>query len=135
MDGDINRYVTVLHLTILNNCVYWHLKCYLLDITNVCTIYLHLKIYIRSLWLTYTHCTVLSGLVVSDSLRPWTAARQAPLSMWILQARILEWVAMSSSKGSSQPKDQTQVSHIAGGFFTIYKITNKDLLCSVGNYI
>ena len=31
----------------------------------------------------------------------WTAARQAPLSMWILQARILEWVAMPSSRGSS----------------------------------
>ena len=37
----------------------------------------------------------------------------------ILQARILEWVAMSSSRGSSQPRDHTQVYHIAGGFFTI----------------
>ena len=36
----------------------------------------------------------------------------------ILQARILEWVAIPSSRGSSQPRDQTQVSHIAGGFFT-----------------
>ena len=34
------------------------------------------------------------------------------------QARILEWVAMPSSRGSSQPRDQTQVSHIAGRFFT-----------------
>ena len=32
----------------------------------------------------------------------------------ILQARILEWVAISSSRGSSQPRDQTQVSCIAG---------------------
>ena len=40
-------------------------------------------------------------------------------SMEILQARILEWVAMPSSKGSSQPRNQTQVSHIAGRFFTI----------------
>ena len=38
--------------------------------------------------------------------------------MEILQARILEWVAMPSSGGSSQPKDQTQVSHIVDGFFT-----------------
>ena len=37
----------------------------------------------------------------------------------ILQARILEWVAMPSSRGSSQPWDQTQVSSIAGRFFTI----------------
>ena len=36
----------------------------------------------------------------------------------ILQARILEWEAFSFSRGSSQIRDQTQVSHIAGGFFT-----------------
>ena len=49
---------------------------------------------------------------------PWTATRQALLSMGILQA-ILEWVAMPSSRGSSQLRDLTQVSHIAGGFFTV----------------
>jgi len=36
----------------------------------------------------------------------------------ILQARILEWVAIPFSRRSSQPRDQTQVSHIAGRFFT-----------------
>ena len=36
----------------------------------------------------------------------------------ILQARILEWVAFPFSRLSSQPRDQTQVSRIAGGFFT-----------------
>ena len=36
----------------------------------------------------------------------------------ILQARILEWVAFPFSRGSSQPMDQTQVSCIAGRFFT-----------------
>ena len=36
----------------------------------------------------------------------WTVAHQAPLSMGSLQARILEWVAMRSSKVSSQPRDQ-----------------------------
>ena len=36
----------------------------------------------------------------------------------ILQARILEWVAFPFSRGSSQPRDRTQVSCIAGGFFT-----------------
>ena len=50
---------------------------------------------------------------------PWTVAHQAPLSMGILQARILEWVAMPSSRGSSQPRDQTQVSCVAGRFFTV----------------
>ena len=38
----------------------------------------------------------------------------------IFPARILEWVAISFSKGSSQPRDQTLVSHIAGEFFTIW---------------
>ena len=41
-----------------------------------------------------------------------------PLSMGFLQARILEWVALPSSRGSSQSRDQTQVSHIASWFFT-----------------
>ena len=36
----------------------------------------------------------------------------------ILQARILQWVAFPFSRGSSQPKDWTQVSLIAGRFFT-----------------
>ena len=36
----------------------------------------------------------------------------------ILQARILEWVAFPFSRGSSQPRDRTQVSCIAGRFFT-----------------
>ena len=37
----------------------------------------------------------------------------------ILQARILEWVAIPFSRGSSQPRGQTPVSCIAGRFFTI----------------
>ena len=38
----------------------------------------------------------------------------------ILQARIPEWIAIFFAKGSSQPRDQTQVSRIAGGSFTIW---------------
>ena len=38
----------------------------------------------------------------------------------ILQATILEWVAIPFSRGSSQPRDQTQVFRIAGGFFTVW---------------
>ena len=37
----------------------------------------------------------------------------------LLQARVLEWVATPSSTGSSQPRDQTQVSRIAGRCFTV----------------
>ena len=50
---------------------------------------------------------------------PWTVARQAPLFMGILQARILEWVAISSPRGSSQSRDRTWVSCVAGRIFTV----------------
>ena len=43
----------------------------------------------------------------------WTVARQAPLSMGILQARILDWVAMPYSRGSSWCRDQIHVSYIS----------------------
>ena len=42
----------------------------------------------------------------------------------ILQAKILEWVAFPFSRGSSQPRGRTQVSHIAGGFFTSFPEEN-----------
>ena len=58
-------------------------------------------------------CAVLSCSVVANSLGPHGLAHQAPLSMGILQASILEWVARLFFRASSQPRDQTQVSHIA----------------------
>ena len=38
----------------------------------------------------------------------------------IFKARVLEWVAISFSRGSSQPRDQTQVSWVIGRRFTIW---------------
>ena len=49
---------------------------------------------------------------MSDPATPWTVAHQAPLSMAILQARMLEWVAISSSMGSSQIRFQTHFSSV-----------------------
>ena len=46
----------------------------------------------------------------------------------ILQARILEWVAIFFSRGSCWPRDQTQVSHITGRFFTIWATSESDIL-------
>ena len=43
----------------------------------------------------------------------------------ILQARILEWVTFPFSRKSSQPRDQTQVYHIAGRFFTSWVTANR----------
>ena len=40
----------------------------------------------------------------------------------IFQARVLEWVAISFSRESYQPRDRTQVSHIAGRFLTVWVI-------------
>ena len=51
-----------------------------------------------------------SNLVMSDSLKPPTDYTDHG----VLQARVLDWVAVPFSKGSSQLRDQTQVSHIAG---------------------
>ena len=50
--------------------------------------------------------------VMSDSETPWTVV------YGILQPRILEWVAFLFSRGSSQPRNQTQVSLIEGRFFS-----------------
>ena len=62
-------------------------------------------------------CAVLSHSVISN---PLFCSPPDSSVHGILQARILEGVAISFSKGSLQPRDQTQVSCIAGGFFTIW---------------
>ena len=55
-------------------------------------------------WWTSLSCVLLFAT-------PWTVHG-------IFQVRMLEWVAFPFARGSSQPRDWTQVSHIAGGFFT-----------------
>ena len=62
-------------------------------------------------------CVCESRSVISNSLPP-----HGLYSHGILQARMLEWVAFLFSRGSSQTKDWTQVSCIAGGFFTNWAI-------------
>ena len=73
-------------------------------------------------------CAVLSHAWLFPT--QWTVARQAPLSMGILQARILEGAAKPFSRGSSQAKDWTQVSYIAGRFFIILVTREAPLYCS-----
>ena len=51
----------------------------------------------------------------------------------ILQARILEWVAFPFSRGSSQPRDWTQVSHIGGGFLTSWATREAPLITLLGS--
>ena len=78
----------------------------------------------------YPHCRwVIYHLSHQGSLKRTVKVKVSQLcpTLWnhtdyiahgILQARILEWVAFAFSWGSSQPRDQTQVSHIAGRLFT-----------------
>ena len=56
--------------------------------------------------------SVMSDSVLSDCATPWTVACQFPLSTGFFQARTLDWVAMSFSRGSSLPRNQTQVSGV-----------------------
>ena len=60
------------------------------------------------------------GLLGAKSERKWRFLSCVGLSatLWAIQARILEQVAFPVSRGSSQPRDRTQVSCIAGRFFT-----------------
>ena len=59
-----------------------------------------------------------SRSVVSDSSQPHGLYSPLGFSLHgILQARTLEWVVIPFSRGSSQPRDRTQVSYIAGSFF------------------
>ena len=69
----------------------------------------------KSIYLNVVLCV--SHSAVSDSfVTQWTVGSSVH---GILQAEILEWVAIPISRGSSQPRDQTWVSCIAGRFFTI----------------
>ena len=61
-----------------------------------------------------------SHSVVSDSLRPYGCSPPGSSIHGILQARILEWVAISFPRGSSQPWDRSRVSRIAGRRFTVW---------------
>ena len=69
--------------------------------------------------LSSLYCAMPRCSVLPDSVTPWTVAPHASLSMGILQARILEWVAMPFSRGSFQPRDRTQVSFISEKFCTV----------------
>ena len=71
---------------------------------------------------------VLSRSVMSDSLlsHGLYVGRRAPLSMGItVQARILEWVDMTSSRGPFHARDRSQVSHITGRFFLPSELPEK----------
>ena len=66
-------------------------------------------------------CVLSCLTIVSNSLGPMDCSPLGSSFHGILQARILEWIAVPCSRGSSQPRDQTCISCsscTAGGFFT-----------------
>ena len=65
---------------------------------------------------------------MSDSLQPHLCSPPGSSVHEILQARMLEWVAIPFSKGFYWPRDQTCVSCITGGFFTIWAIKEGPLI-------
>ena len=82
-------------------------------------------------YISYIKYAVLSHSVVSESATPWTEACWVPLCMEILQGRILEWDAMPSFRGSSQPRDWIQVSHISGRFCKVWATRGVQYLIAI----
>ena len=74
-----------------------------------------------------------SRSVVSNSLRPHDCSLTGLSIHGIFQARVLEWVAISFSRRSSQPRDWTQVSPIVGRRFTPWA-TREDLLSMASRF-
>ena len=65
------------------------------------------------LWLKRHHVIVSNSFGLRGLYLPGSSVRG------ISQVKILEWVVIPFSRGSSQPRDRTQVSSIVGRFFTI----------------
>ena len=76
----------------------------------------------------YTHIYIALVLVTWSCLcGPMDCSPPGSSVQGILQARILEWVAMPSSRGSAPPRDRTWVSPVASRFFTVWVYINSHL--------
>ena len=91
--------------------------CDWMDKQNV--VHTHNKVKVKLLSRVQLHCD------------PMDLTYQAPLSMVFSRQEILEWVAISFSRGSSQPRDWTRVSCITGRHFTIW--ATREALNKEGN--
>ena len=83
-----------------------------LHLTPLAQVYGHVPVFwVEPLWCLVSH----SRLTLCN---PMDCSPPGSSVHGILQASILGWIAMPFFRGSSQPRDQTQVSHMAGRFFT-----------------
>jgi len=121
--------LSVFHLLFwLTNFIF--LLIYLSGCFMVCIyvfmIYIYLITYTFKFYYTISHIVksekheCFSHSVVSDSCNPMDCRPPESSVHEILQARILEWVAIPFFRGSSQLRDPTWVSCITGRFFTIW---------------
>ena len=88
-------------------------------------------------WILYCICSAVLCLVFQLCLilcDPMDYSPEAPPSMGILQARILKWIAIPSSRGSWQPRNWTLVSCITGRFLTSWA-AREALYCIYMQYI
>ena len=88
-------------------------------------------------YLISQECLLLYIYICAQSLShvfvtPRTVARLVSLSLGILQARIPEWVAMPFSRGSSQARDWTHVSHIVGRLLSVWATREVQQLLGLG---
>ena len=81
------------------------------------------------LWAHWKESESVIASVMSNSLWPHELQPQGSSVHGIVQARILEWVAIPFSRGSSQPRDQTWVSYIVGRFFTMWATREAPTKC------
>ena len=112
-DTLVTSYIGMVLLTLLMNCEWSEVK-----IAQACPILCEPMDYV----VHHVH-----GILKARTLVKVKVA-QLCLTLWdhtdytvhgILQARIVEWVAIPFSRGSSQPRDWTWISHITGRFFTV----------------
>ena len=103
---------------IINTCIYARSYNHTWNIHRILRMFISLSLFFFFFLL---HCGVCGKLKVKVQVAQSCRTLCDPMDYTvcgILQARILEWVAVPFSRGSSQPRDRTQMSHIAGRFFT-----------------
>ena len=90
------------------------------DWSDLARIYIN---YVKALKINKSRQTLKANMLVAQSClilcNPMDCSPPGSSVQGILQARILEWVAMPFSRQSCWPRDRTWVSYIAGRFFTI----------------
>ena len=144
---NMTRYLETINIgfiTIVKHCSLWD-GCLILLFKYVSLSLCEISVFIIStvfiqrkqpylMLLIHSHtelCTELQSLSrVQRSEDPMDCSPPGSSVHRTLQARILEWIARPS-RGSSQPRDQTQVSRIAGEFFTVWATRETHVLSQI----